>query len=157
MTISPSRSLFPFTHFLVVLTLVLGLCTGVAVTTAAPSHAIVSAATGGKAYNYAASKKGTLYLWGGAGPSRFDCSGLTKWAYARAGKRLPRTIVQQYAATKRVNSARKGDLVFFMNRGRPTHMGMYAGAHRVLHSPKAGSRVKVVRIWTNAVVYKRVR
>jgi cell wall-associated NlpC family hydrolase len=154
---SRSRSSLSLTHFLVVLALVLGLSGGVSTTTAAPAQALVSAAKSGKAYNYAASKRGTLYLWGGVGPRRFDCSGLTKWSYARVGKRLPRTVKQQYAATVRVRYVRKGDLVFFMQGGRPYHVGLYAGARRVLHSPKTGSRVKIVRIWTKAVIYKRVR
>lgn len=159
MTVLLSHVRRPVAPFLLVLTLVLGLCGGVATIGAAPADAAVSASVAKKALSYAASKRGTLYLYGGAGPTRFDCSGLTKWAYARAGRRLPRTAAQQYSATLRVppTSARPGDLVFFITRGRVYHMGMYVGAGRILHSPRTGSRVKVSVIWTTAVAYGRVR
>jgi cell wall-associated NlpC family hydrolase len=163
MTVSFSSLFRPATRLLVVLTLVLGLFGGVAVKDATQAQAAVStgvsAAVATKALGYAASKKGAPYLWGAVGPSRFDCSGLTKWAYARAGRTLPRTVAQQYAATIRVSKAkaRLGDLVFFMSGGVGYHMGVYAGAGKIWHSPKTGDRVKLSTIWTTAVAYGRVR
>jgi cell wall-associated NlpC family hydrolase len=160
MTFSCSSVSRPATRLLVLLTLVLGLFGGVG---AAPAQATVSAGVSASmttsALHYAASKKGAPYRYGAVGPYRFDCSGLTKWAYARAGRRLPRTVAQQYAATIRVSRAyaRPGDLVFFMSGGRPYHVGIYAGAGRVWHAPKTGDHVKLSTIWTSAVAYGRVR
>jgi cell wall-associated NlpC family hydrolase len=94
-----------------------------------------------------------------ARPTSTGLPGLTKWAYARAGKTLPRTVAQQYAATIRVSraNARPGDLVFFMSGGRPYHVGVRGSAGHVWHSPKTGDHVKLSTIWTTAVVYGRVR
>jgi len=146
---------------LVGLTLVLGLLGGAAGTGAAPAQAIVSAGVpvtvSNRAVAYTASKKGAPYQYGAVGPSRFDCSGLTKWAYARAGRTLPRTVALQYATTLRVSHARPGDLVFFMSGGRSNHMGIYAGAGKVWHAPRTGGVVSLSTIWTSAVIYRRVR
>jgi cell wall-associated NlpC family hydrolase len=163
MTISRSSISRPATRLLVVLTLVFGLFGGVATTGAAPAQAAVSAGVSASvatsALHNAASKNGAPYQWGAVGPNRFDCSGLTKWAYARAGRTLPRTVAQQYAATIRVSkaNARPGDLVFFMSGGKPYHMGIYAGAGRVWHAPSTGNHVRLATIWTSAVAYGRVR
>jgi cell wall-associated NlpC family hydrolase len=163
MTFSCSTVSRPATRLLVILTLVLGLFGGVATTVAAPAQAIVpaavSASMAARALHFAASKKGAPYRYGAVGPNRFDCSGLTKWAYARAGRTLPRTVAQQYAATTRVSRAhaRPGDLVFFMSGGMPYHTGIYAGAGRVWHAPKTGDHVRLSTIWTSAVAYGRVR
>ena len=163
MTISRSSISRPASRSLVALTLVLGLFGSVATTGAAPAQAAVSRGVSAfmatRALHYAASKKGAPYRYGAVGPSRFDCSGLTKWAYARAGKTLPRTTAQQYAATIRVSRAhaRPGDLVFFMRGGRPYHTGVYAGAGRIWHSPKTGDHVRLSTIWRSSVAYGRVR
>ncbi|MER7047476.1 MULTISPECIES: C40 family peptidase [Streptomyces] len=118
---------------------------------AASSHA-------GKALEVAASKKGSPYRYGGTGPSRFDCSGLTLYSYKKAGKKLPRTAQQQYNRTKRVSaSGRKaGDLVFFHSGGYVYHVGIYAGKGKIWHSPKRGSWVKLDKIWSKNVRYGRV-
>jgi len=163
MTISSAKRLCPITRLLLVPALVLGLFGGVTTAGAAPAQAVVSAgvtlATTNRVLSYTATRKGAPYQLGAVGPSRFDCSGLTKWAYARVGKKLPRTAAQQYAATIRVSraKARRGDLVFFMSGRTVYHTGIYAGAGKVWHAPKPGSRVKVVAIWTSAVTYGRVR
>jgi len=159
MTVSPSILSRPATRLLMVLMLALGLSGGFAVTSAPPADAAVSASTGMRALINANSKKGTLYLWGGNGPSRFDCSGLTRWAYARAGKAIPRTAQQQYNASIKISptQSRPGDLVFFFSGRTVTHMGMRAAKGYIVHSPRTGQRVKLSRIWTTAVRYGRVR
>lgn len=160
MTFSRSTFSRPASRLLLALTMVLGLLGGVATTSAPPAQAAgVSATVGVRAMQFAASKKGAPYQWGGVGPARFDCSGLTKWAYARAGRKLPRTAAQQFAATIRVSkaNARRGDLVFFMSGGKAYHTGVYAGGAKVWHAPKTGDRVKLATIWTKAVTYGRVR
>jgi cell wall-associated NlpC family hydrolase len=133
--------------------------TGLSSLTAAPAHAAVTAATGSRAVSIAATRNGAPYVWGAVGPTRFDCSGLTKWVYGRVGKRLPRTAAQQYAATTHISarSRRVGDLVFFKSGGYVYHVGIYAGAGRIWHAPKPGDHVKLATLWTSAVSYGRVR
>jgi cell wall-associated NlpC family hydrolase len=163
MSIPRSKVLRPVARLLTALTLSVGLFAGAGVTVAAPVQAAVSAgvpaAVAAHAVRITAGKKGAPYQYGAMGPTRFDCSGLTKWVYRQAGRTLPRTAAQQYAATIRVTKAqaRPGDLVFFMSAGRVYHVGVYAGAGRVWHAPKTGDRVKLAVIWTSAVRYGRVR
>jgi len=160
MTTAPSIVTRPITRLLMVLALVLGLSGGVATTLAPPAQAAgVSASVRYGALHHAASRKGAPYKWGAAGPSRFDCSGLTMWSFARAGKRIPRTADQQYRATIHIrkSSARPGDLVFLFHGRTAYHVGIYAGAGRIWHAPRTGSRVKLVYLWTSAVRYGRVR
>ncbi|WP_228973030.1 C40 family peptidase [Streptomyces sp. DH12] len=125
----------------------------------APQAEAAAPAPATKALNVAASKKGSPYQYGAVGPKRFDCSGLTLYAYKQAGKTLPRTAQQQYNKTRRISagSRQKGDLVFFHSGGRVYHVGIYAGSNKIWHSPKAGSVVKQEKIWSKAVYYGRVR
>jgi cell wall-associated NlpC family hydrolase len=114
-----------------------------------------------KALGVAASKKGSPYQWGAAGPSRFDCSGLTLYSFKRAGKTLPRTAAAQYGSTKHISagSRRVGDLVFFHSGSASSsvyHVGIYAGGGRIWHAPKTGARVRLEKIWTGGVWYGRV-
>ncbi|WP_432585582.1 C40 family peptidase [Streptomyces sp. HD1123-B1] len=112
-----------------------------------------------KALRIAASKKGAPYVWGAAGPHRFDCSGLTQYAYKRAGKRLPRTAAAQYNRTRPIKASARthGDLVFFHGSGGVYHVGLYAGGGRIWHAPKTGTVVRLERIWTRQVSYGKVR
>jgi cell wall-associated NlpC family hydrolase len=108
----------------------------------------------------AASQAGVRYRIGGTSPrTGFDCSGLTRYAYGKVGKRLPRTAQQQYAAALKIarKSARPGDLVFFTSGSRVSHVAIYAGSGYVWHAPKPGKRVAKARIWTSAVSFGRVR
>ncbi|HEX5565389.1 MAG TPA: NlpC/P60 family protein [Streptomyces sp.] len=85
---------------------------------------------------------GSPYAWGQAGPHAFDCSGLTHWAYGRAGVALPRTSQGQLHAGRRVplDQALPGDLVVY--RQDASHVGMYAGGGQVVHAPYPGARVR---------------
>lgn len=107
----------------------------------------------------AASKRGTPYRYGATGPRAFDCSGFTRWVYARAGRHIPRTSRAQAAAARPVRRSdrRRGDLVFFRNGGGVYHVAIYAGRNQVWHSPHSGSRVHKARLWTNRVSYGRFR
>lgn len=69
------------------------------------------------------------YLWGGNGPVRFDCSGLTSQAWLAAGVGIPRTSQAQLAELPRVamSDIRPGDLVIFSFSGLADHVGIYAG------------------------------
>jgi cell wall-associated NlpC family hydrolase len=118
-----------------------------------------AASLGDRAVRIAASKEGSPYRWGAAGPYRFDCSGLTRYAYKRAGKRLPRTAAGQYNRTRRVSSRyrTRGDLVFFHSSRGIYHVGIYAGRGRLWHAPKSGDVVRLDRIYGSRVSYGRVR
>ncbi|MEU5609835.1 C40 family peptidase [Streptomyces sparsogenes] len=118
-----------------------------------------AASAAAKALQVAASKKGAPYVYGAAGPNRFDCSGLSQYAYKRAGKRLPRTAAQQYNRTRHIKTAsrRGGDLVFFHSGRSVYHVGLYAGRGRIWHAPKPGTVVRLERIWTKKVWYGKVR
>ncbi|WP_078610687.1 MULTISPECIES: NlpC/P60 family protein [Streptomyces] len=85
---------------------------------------------------------GQPYAWGQAGPTAFDCSGLTQWAYGRAGVAIPRTSQQQASAGHPVSLShiRPGDLVVY--RSDAGHVGIYAGNGQVIHAPHPGARVR---------------
>ncbi|MFJ9688518.1 C40 family peptidase [Streptomyces bacillaris] len=112
-----------------------------------------------KALKIAASKKGAPYKYGAAGPSRFDCSGLTVYSFKKAGKKLPRTAQQQYNKTSKVAKSKRkqGDLVFFHSGRSVYHVGIYAGNGKIWHSPKSGDVVRLAKIWSKSVSYGRVR
>lgn len=101
-----------------------------------------SSARAGSAVEAAKSVVGRPYAWGAAGPSSFDCSGLTQWAYARAGTSIPRTSQAQRSAGQQVpmSQARPGDLVTY--RDDASHVGMYVGNGQVIHAPHPGAQVR---------------
>ncbi|MER6129245.1 C40 family peptidase, partial [Streptomyces sp. NPDC001795] len=95
------------------------------------------------AFSAAQSKIGSPYVYGASGPSSFDCSGLTSWAYAQAGVSIPRTSEAQADAGTRIYSEsdlQVGDLVIFY--GDFHHVGLYAGNGQVLHAPHTGAVVR---------------
>ncbi len=86
---------------------------------------------------------GTRYRLGGVDGGGFDCSGLIQYAYARHGIRLPRRSMEQAAAGREVGrdvaSLQPGDLLTFSNSGHGvTHVGMYIGDGRFIHSASTG-------------------
>jgi cell wall-associated NlpC family hydrolase len=92
---------------------------------------------------------GMPYVWGATGPSSFDCSGLTQWAYRRAGVSIPRTSREQYAGLPKVplSQLAPGDLFFYATDVHDPstihHVGMYLGAGLSLYAPRTGSNVKI--------------
>jgi cell wall-associated NlpC family hydrolase len=132
----------------------------VAPTSTQRADAAVSASVSYKAVRVAAAQKGIRYVWGGTSPrTGFDCSGLTKYVFAKVGKRIPRTAQAQYNAAYKISrkSARPGDLVFFGGSRSIYHVGVYAGGGYIWHAPKPGKRVSKVKLWTSAVRFARVR
>lgn len=106
-------------------------------------NAVPSSQRAGAAFAAAQSKIGSPYVYGASGPSSFDCSGLTSWAYAQAGVSIPRTSQAQANAGSRIYSQsalQQGDLVIFY--GDLHHVGFYAGNGQVLHAPKPGASVR---------------
>ena len=97
----------------------------------------------GKALQYALKQIGDKYVFGAAGMTTWDCSGLTMRAFQTAGVSLPHSSRAQYSYGKSVKRSelKPGDLVFF---GRPiSHVGIYLGNGKMVHAPRSGSRVKV--------------
>ena len=109
----------------------------------------------------ASTRKGMAYQYGADGPTRFDCSGLTKWTLAKLGKSLPHSAAGQYNDSDIRHIGRsyrhRGDLVFFHNSGGIYHVGIYAGNGYIWHAPYSGAHVRLEKIWTSSVYYGRVR
>jgi cell wall-associated NlpC family hydrolase len=107
----------------------------------------------------ASTRQGSPYRYGATGPRRFDCSGLTRWAFARVGKSLPHSSSAQVSKTRRISkdNRRRGDLVFFGSRTGVYHVGIYAGKNRIWHASRPGTPVRKSKIWTSRVFYGRVR
>jgi len=86
---------------------------------------------------------GKPYRFGGANPRGFDCSGLVHYAFARAGRDVPRTTEVQYARSHAVHTERlaAGDLLFFVIGNKPSHVGIYVGEGRFVHAPSSGKAV----------------
>jgi len=127
---------------------------------AAASPAAVSRLVGAHALYLARREIGVPYKWGGTSPrTGFDCSGLTQWAYYRAGVHTPRTAEQQYLATIHipVSARRPGDLVFFFSDGSAYHVGMFVGGWTMIDAPYTGTRVQQELIWNTSVRFGRVR
>lgn len=86
---------------------------------------------------------GKPYIWAAGGPSAFDCSGLTMWAWAKAGVNMPHLAASQQNLGTRVDRSalRPGDLVFF---GSPAyHVAMYLGSGMIVQAPNSGDVVKI--------------
>ena len=101
---------------------------------------------GQKIADYAVGFVGTKYVWAGASPSGFDCSGLTSYVYKQHGIKITRNASGQYRDNG-VHVSRAdlvaGDLVFFSNNGRSvTHVGIYIGDNKYVHA--SSSRVGVI-------------
>lgn len=90
---------------------------------------------------------GVPYRWGGTSPvTGFDCSGYTQYVFRKHGVRLPRTSRAQALAGSRIRdyrALRPGDLIMFAANGRPiSHVAIYAGRDRIIHSSKSGAGVR---------------
>jgi cell wall-associated NlpC family hydrolase len=94
------------------------------------------------AVGFAMQMIGTPYVWGGAAPGGFDCSGLVMWAYAQVGVSLPHSSYAQYnyGVAVSYDQLEAGDLVFFDGLG---HVGMYIGGGQFIEAPHTGAFVQI--------------
>ena len=85
---------------------------------------------------------GTPYVWGGAAPGGFDCSGFVQFVYSQVGVSLPHHAASQfgYGTPVGLSDLEPGDLVFFDGLG---HVGIYIGGGQFIHSPHTGDVVKI--------------
>jgi cell wall-associated NlpC family hydrolase len=119
---------------------------GVAAPALAAAPAAASSSAAQKAVDTALAQRGDMYLYGATGPDRFDCSGLTGFAYKAAGISLPRTSKAQSTFGTPVSKAnlQPGDLVFFYSP--VSHVGLYIGNGQMVHASRAGKPVAVVSV-----------
>ncbi len=86
---------------------------------------------------------GTPYVWGGASPKGFDCSGLVHYLYQKQGVSIPRNSREQFSRLPVASNPQPGDLVFFRRNGTINHVGLYLGGGKMLHAPQTGSKVRI--------------
>lgn len=107
----------------------------------------------GVAVAAARSQLGVPYQFATSEPGvSFDCSGITMWAWGRAGVSLPHQSRQQYASTPHVSvaDAQPGDLIFYYSP--ISHVGIYVGGGQMIHSPQTGSFVSYAQVNWGKVV-----
>lgn len=135
--------------------LLLGLGAGAAVASPGPvdpgsrsTKPAVGRSIGAQAVAIAMRYLGVKYVWGGASPKGFDCSGLVMYAYAQLGIQLPHYTGDQWKSGFRLakNQLRAGDIVFFNGKDDPQHEGMYIGGGKFIHAPHRGDVVKISKL-----------
>jgi cell wall-associated NlpC family hydrolase len=107
----------------------------------------------------AAKEKGRPYVFGADGPRSFDCSGLTKYVFAKFGIKLPHKANLQKGYGKRVSraNAKPGDLVFVFSGSYAEHVAIYAGHGMWWEAPHTGANVRHVKIWSRNIEFRHVR
>jgi cell wall-associated NlpC family hydrolase len=108
-----------------------------------PSYSGPASGQASAAVQFAYAQLGKPYVYGAAGPSSFDCSGLTMQAWGAAGVSLPHNAAAQQSMTQSVSlsAMEPGDLVFF---GSPAyHVGIYIGGGRMIAAPHTGAVVSI--------------
>ena len=110
---------------------------------------------GMKAVQEAVKYLGTPYVWAGASPSAFDCSGLTMYVYGKLGITLPHKSTYQatYGTAVDKDDLLPGDLVFF--NSPISHVGMYVGNGLMINSPRSGDLVTIEDVFRSS--YKTAR
>ena len=116
-----------------------------------------SSGTASSALSVARAQLGKPYVWGGSGPSSFDCSGLVQWSFAQVGKSVPRVASSQYYAGKQIpfSQAQAGDLIFWSSNGTAGsiyHVAFYLGGGQLLHAPKPGDVVRTASLYNVGLI-----
>jgi cell wall-associated NlpC family hydrolase len=143
--------------FLPLLLVAAGLVTGCAsgperpqpITRSAPVVPLEQFSLGTAVAELAMGMVGTPYRYGGTDPKAgFDCSGLVYYAYDQAGHRVPRTSREQFRAARKIalGEVDAGDVMFFQDQEKLSHVGIYIGDGLFVHAPANGQRVTVASI-----------
>jgi cell wall-associated NlpC family hydrolase len=114
--------------------------------------------SGAAAVAAAETQSGVPYVWAGASPGAgFDCSGLTMWAWSRAGVSLPHSAQAQYDSIEHVSSSElePGDLIFYADGGYIYHVVMYIGGGEVIQALDTGTVIQRGPIPPGAYGYGR--
>jgi peptidoglycan DL-endopeptidase CwlO len=116
--------------------------TAIGATASTPDGSVAPPSQYGGVVGVAMRYLGTPYVWGGASPGGFDCSGLVAYAYSQVGVSLPHYTGAQWSVGVPVSSGdlQPGDLVFFNGLG---HVGIYVGGGNFIHAPHTGDVVKI--------------
>jgi cell wall-associated NlpC family hydrolase len=115
-----------------------------------PAGGALTAAQLTTALRAAESRRGLPYVWGAAGPSSFDCSGLVEWSFAQAGISMPRVAADQARTGLSVPVTRlqPGDLLFYhtdpTDPGYISHVAIYLGNGWMIQAPQPGMDVEIV-------------
>jgi cell wall-associated NlpC family hydrolase len=107
------------------------------------------ASVGGAIADLAMGMVGTRYRYGGTDPVEgFDCSGLVFYAYGQAGYDVPRTAQELFRAVRKiaVREADPGDLMFFQDQTKLSHVGIYVGDGLFVHAPASGQNVAIASL-----------
>ena len=104
---------------------------------------------GGAIAEVALGQVGAQYRYGGTDPTEgFDCSGLVYYAYRQAGYQVPRTSQELFRAARKISldDADPGDLMFFQDQTKLSHVAIYLGDGRFVHAPATGRNVAVASL-----------
>jgi cell wall-associated NlpC family hydrolase len=117
----------------------------------APVHA--SGNAGQVALQAAETQRGKPYVYGAAGPSSYDCSGLVMWAFAQAGISLPHSAAAQYGYGTHVSVSQlqPGDIVFYNEGGTIGHDGIYVGGGRMIDANHTGGWVDIRGLYSGLI------
>ena len=112
-------------------------------------------ASGSEIVAYAEKFIGVPYVSAGSSPKGFDCSGFTQYVYGNFGGYLPHSSASQYGYGVPVekSSLQPGDLVFFSKSSGISHVGIYVGGGKYIHSPQPGESVKISSFSTSNLHY----
>lgn len=119
-----------------------------------------SAGQGQAAVSWAQAQLGKPYIWGGVGPTGFDCSGLTMKSWSAAGVGINRTAADQYKQVLKISysSMRPGDLIFWSDSATDVdgiyHVAMFIGGGQMIEAPNSTAPVRIMPIrWVNTMPY----
>jgi cell wall-associated NlpC family hydrolase len=121
-----------------------------------PPAVVLDGSAGSRIIAEAGKYLGVPYVYGGASPAGFDCSGYTMWVYAHAGVgSLPHNSEAQRQMFRAIprDQARPGDLIFYMSGGSSYHVAIYAGGNLQYAAPATGQDVKIETIWSSDIVF----
>jgi cell wall-associated NlpC family hydrolase len=107
--------------------------------------AVRGVVTGADVVRAAREYLGVRYKWGGTTPRAFDCSGFTRYVFARYGIELPRTAHEQaaFGTAPFPGDLRPGDLLFFYGGQGAQHIAIYVGGDTIIHASSTAHRVKL--------------